>query len=197
MFDTILDAIKNNTPKQIFMDGRGGCGKSFLLNGVLAAVRSLEPGGCVALAMATTGIAANLLLLGRTFHSRLKAPLSPTEESVFNIRGQSTLAELIRMAKLLMIDEATMLHRYQLEALDRTLRDVLEDDRPFGGKTVVLSGDFRQCLPVVPGASRAGTVDICVNRSVLWHHFQMLRLTKNMRVRASNDVRLKTESTLN
>ena len=94
------------------------------------------------------------------------------------------------MAKLLMIDEATMLHRYQLEALDRTLRDLLEDDRPFGGKTLVLSGDFRQCLPVVPGASRAGTVDTCVNRSVLWRHFQLLRLTENMRVRASGDVRL-------
>ena len=71
------------------------------------------------------------------------------------------------------------------------MRDVLEDDRPFGGKTVIFSGDFRQCLPVVPGASRAGTVDICVNRSVLWRHFQVLRLTENMRVRASNDVRLK------
>ena len=78
-------------------------------------------GGRVALAMATTGIAANLLMLGQTFHSRLKAPLSPTEESVFNIRGQSALAELIRMAKLLMADEATMLDCYQLEALDGAL----------------------------------------------------------------------------
>ena len=190
IFDTIIDAVKRDTPKLVFIDGRGGCGKSWVQNAVLAEVRSMEPGGGVALAMATTGIAANLLMLGRTFHSRLKAPLSPTGESVFNIRGQSTLAELIRMAKLLMIDEATMLHRYQLEALDRTLRDVMEDERPFGGKTIVLSGDFRQCLPVVPGASRAGIVDTCVNRSVLWRHFQVLRLTENMRVRASGDVRL-------
>ena len=109
---------------------------------------------------------------------------------MFNIRGQSTLAELIKMSKLLMIDEATMLHRYHLEALDRTLRDILEDERPFGGKTIVLSGDFRQCLPVVPGASRAGTVDTCINRSFLWRHFEVLRLTQNMRVRASGDVRL-------
>ena len=100
------------------------------------------------------------------------------------------MAELIMMAKLLMVDEATMLDRYQLEALDRTLRDVMEDESPFGGKTIVLSGDFRQCLPVVPGASRAGTVDTCINRSFLWRHFEVLRLTQNMRVRASGDVRL-------
>ena len=190
IFDNIKYAVQTMTPKLVFIDGRGGCGKSWVLDAVLAKVRSMEPGGCVAHAMATTGIAANLLMLGRTFHSRLKAPLSPTEESVFNIRGQSALAELIRMAKLLMVDEATMLDRYQLEALDRTLRDVMEDESPFGGKTIVLSGDFRQCLPVVPGASRAGIVDKCLNRSVLWHHFKVLQLTENMRVRASGDVRL-------
>ena len=112
------------------------------MNAVLAAFRSLKPGGCVGLAMATTGIAANLLTLGQTFHSHLEAPLSPSEESVFNIKGQSTLADLIRMSKLLMIDEATMLHCYQLEALDRMLRDVMKDDHLFGGKTIVMSGDF-------------------------------------------------------
>ena len=187
MHDIILSAVDNNAPLQLFIDARGGCGKTFLENGVLAAVRSREPGGCVALAMATTGIAANLLDLGRTFHSRMKAPLTPTEESIFNIKGQSTLAELIRMAKILVIDEATMLHRYQLEALDRTLRDIMNDERPFGGKVLVMSGDFRQCLPVVPGASRAGTVDTCINRSPLWKHFVVLCLKENMRVMASGD----------
>ena len=190
VFDTVVNAVKEETPLQAFIDARGGCGKTFTLNAILAAVRSLKPGGCVALAMATTGIAANLLTLGRTFHSRMKAPLTPTEESMFNITGQSTLAELIRMAKLLIIDEATMLHRYQLEAMDRTLRDIMGNDLPFGGKVLLLSGDFRQCLPVVPGASRAGTVDTCLNRSLLWNKFTVLKLTENMRVRASGDATL-------
>ena len=39
---------------------------------------------------------------------------------------------------------------------------------------------------MVPGASQAGTVD----RSFLWRHFEVLRLTQNMRVRASGDLRL-------
>ena len=109
--------------------------------------------------MATTGIAANLLSLGRTFHSRLKAPLTVTEDSMLQISAQSSLARLLRMSKLLLIDESTMLDRFQLEALDRSLRDLTGNDKvPFGGKILILAGDFRQCLPVVPGANRPGTV---------------------------------------
>ena len=62
-----------------------------------------------------------------------------------------------------------------------------QPDQPFGGKILLLAGDFRQCLPVVPGANRAGTVDHCINQSHLWQHFQVLRLTVNMRVRASGN----------
>lgn len=46
--------------------------------------------------------------------------------------------------------------RWAFEALDKTLRDVMScvingsEDLPFGGKTIVLGGDFRQILPVVP-----------------------------------------------
>ena len=188
VFQTVMDAVKNDEPLQAFIDARGGCGKTYLLNTILAAVRSLEPQGCIALAMATTGIAANLLDLGRTFHSRMKAPLDPKEDSTLAISAQSLLAELIRKTKLLLIDESTMLDRYMLEALDRTLRDILDEpEKVFGGKILILAGDFRQCLPVVPGASRAGTVAHCINQSPLWPHFKILRLTENMRVHASGD----------
>ena len=191
VFNTVLDAVKEEVPLQAFIDARGGCGKTYLLNAILAAVRTLKPEGCVALAMGTTGIAANLLELGRTFHSRMKAPLTPTEDSTLAISGQSQLANLIRMSKLLLIDEATMLDRYMLEALDRTLRDLTnKPDRPFGDKVLILAGDFRQCLPVVPGATRAGIVSHCINQSTLWKKFKILRLTKNMRVHASGDSRL-------
>ena len=188
VFTEVMDAVQNQQSLCVFLDARGGCGKTFLLNAILGAVRCSEPGGCVALAMATTGIAATLLQLGRTFHSRLKALLTPTEESTLQISAQSGLAKLVRMARLLLIDEATMLDRYQLEALDRTLRDLMRpNNQPFGGKILLLAGDFRQCLPVVPGASRAGIVSHCINQSHLWSNFKILQLTENMRIRASGD----------
>ena len=187
IFQNVLRAVKEDRQLLAFIDARGGCGKTYLLNAILAAVRSLEPDGCVALAMATTGIAANLLSLGRTFHSRLKAPLVANENSLLQISAQSNLAKLIKMAKLLLIDESTMLDKFQLEALDRSLRDLIGIDLPFGGKIILLAGDFRQCLPVVPGANRAGTVAHCINRSYLWKLFTIYQLTKNLRVSASGD----------
>ena len=188
VYDATLNAIKSEKQLLLFVDARAGCGKTFVSNLILDETRSLEPEGCVALAMATTGIAANLLHMGRTFHSRMKAPLTPTEESTLQINCQSGLAKLIRMAKLLMIDEATMLDRFQLEAMDRTLRDIMnKPDIPFGGKTLVMTGDFRQCLPVLPGASRARTVNASVNQSPLWKHFKILKLVDNIRVQVNGD----------
>ena len=189
-FNDVMRAVQQKESFLAFIDARGGCGKTFLLNAVLAAVRTLDGDGCVALAMATTGIAANLLSLGRTFHSRLKAPLSVSADSMLQISAQSSLAKLVRMAKLLLIDESTMLDRFQLEALDRSLKDMMSCEKPFGGKIIILAGDFRQCLPVVPGANRAATVRQCINQSYLWKHFDIYHLTENLRVKASGDPKL-------
>ena len=73
--NTVLEAVNQETGLAMFIDARGGTGKTFVLDTIIAAVRCINPdkGGSVALATATTGIAANLLLLGRTFHSRFKA----------------------------------------------------------------------------------------------------------------------------
>jgi hypothetical protein len=58
------------------------------------------------------------------------------------------VAELVRKADLIIWDGAPMMHCRSFEAVDRTLRDLmqLDDaqaiDKIFGGKTVVLGGDF-------------------------------------------------------
>ena len=107
---------------------------------------------------------------------------------MLQISAQSSLAKLVRMSRLFLIDEATMLDRLQLEALDRTLRDLMgKPECPFSGKIIVLAGDFHQCLPVVPHTNSAGTVSHCINQSFLWHNFKILQLTENIRVRASGD----------
>ena len=159
---------------QLYVNAKGGCGKTFLLNGILQTIRGLEPGGCVALAMATTGIAAMLLENGRTFHSRLKAPLNPDDQSMLRILAQSELAKLVQMAKILAIDEVTMLDNLLMAALNRSLQDIMGNNLPFGGKVIVFSGDLRQCLPVVPGASRAGIVERCINQCPLFQHFEVM-----------------------
>merc|ERR1712243_287856 len=140
-------------------------GKTFLLNGLLATVRSLEVGGCVALATATTGKAARHLLKGRTFHSRFKAPLILSDNCKLRIPVQTELAKLIKMAKIILVDEVTMMDNRLLQALNDSLCDIMATDVPFGDKVLVISGDFRQTLPIVKGASRAGIVSRCINHN--------------------------------
>ncbi|XP_046666603.1 uncharacterized protein LOC124358346 [Homalodisca vitripennis] len=41
-----------------------------------------------------------------------------------------------------------------------------------GGVTLLMAGDFRQTLPVVPRGTRADEVKACVKRSVLWPKVQ-------------------------
>jgi ATP-dependent DNA helicase PIF1 len=68
------------------------------------------------------------------------------------------------------------------------MRDILGEtdsscfNRLFGGKTMVLGGDFRQVLPVVEGDSRLDTVDASITNSYLWSHVKILKLTINMRL---------------
>ena len=189
VFEMSMEAIYSENQLALFIDARGGTGKTFVLNAILSAVRIIEAekGGSIALAVGTTGKAANLLQLGRTFHSRFKAPLNPQQDSYLSISVQSSLADLIRRAKVIVMDEAPMLHRYQLEALDRSLQDLTQKNIPFGGKTLILSGDFRQCLPVIPGAGSATVIDAALNRSCLWKLFKVMSLTENMRIRSSGD----------
>jgi len=66
------------------------------------------------------------------------------------------VAELVCKTDLIIWDEAPMMHRQAFKVVDQTLRDLMQlddaqvTDKIFGGKTVVLGGDFRQILPVVP-----------------------------------------------
>ena len=53
-----------------------------------------------------------------------------------------------------------MMSRYVYEAVDRTFRDITGIEVPFGGKLIVLGGDFRQVLPVIPHAGPADVVQL-------------------------------------
>jgi len=67
-------------------------------------------------------------------------------------------------------------------ALDRTLRDFKNNDRPMGGVVILFAGDFRQILPVVPKGTKSDEINACLKSSYLWSYITSLRLTTNMRV---------------
>ena len=163
-YNTIMEVILRKQTMAFFVDGPGGTGKTFLYRALLASLRS---DGHIAIATATSGIAATLLPGGRTAHSRFKIPLIPEASSTCSISKQSDLAELIRRAVVLIWDEAPMVNRRALEALNRTLQDLMEINSPFGGKVLILGGDFRQVLLVIPKGTKAELLDACVVNSPL------------------------------
>ncbi|GKB63328.1 ATP-dependent DNA helicase PIF1-like protein [Tanacetum coccineum] len=144
--------------------------KTFLYKTIMARLRSER---MIVLAVASSGIASLLLPGERTAHSRFIIPLELMKNSTCRIKQNTYLAELMQQVQLIIWDEAPMTHKYAFEALDKTLRDILGYKNPhkrnqlFGGLTVLLGGDFRQILPVIPKGKRADVVHSCINRSQL------------------------------
>ena len=184
VYDAVLEALHLGRGRCLFVDAPGGTGKTFTFNAILGAVRCH---GEIAIAVASSGIAAILLDKGRTFHARFCANLKPAEDQMLNIKAQSTVAQLLRRAKVVLWDEAAMGNKHHLDALDRSLRDFMQNDEPFGGKIIVLGGDYRQTLPIQRKASRAQTLRITLTQSHLWRHFEVFHLMANMRINRLRD----------
>ncbi|XP_028030395.1 uncharacterized protein LOC114243194 [Bombyx mandarina] len=87
-----------------------------------------------------------------------------------------------------------MAHKYSLEALNRTLKDIKNNDKLFGCTLLVLSGDFRQTLPVIPRSTYADEINACLKSSTLWRNVEIVQLKVNMRVQMLQDPSAETFS---
>lgn len=87
-----------------------------------------------------------------------------------------------------------MAHKHSLEALNRTLKDIKNNDKLFGGTLLVLSGDFRQTLPVIPRSTYADEINACLKSSTLWRNVEIVQLKVNMRVQMLQDPSAETFS---
>ena len=133
-FDALCEAVTSGAGGVFFLQGFGGTGKTFLINLVLAKIRA---DGGIALSTASSEIAATLLEGGTTAHSHFKIPIDIHVDSTCNIPTQSHLAELLRETQLVFWDEAPMQHRYTFEAVNRTMKDIRKDPRPFGRSSIL------------------------------------------------------------
>ena len=101
--------------------------------------------GQIALAVATSGVAALLLEGGTTAHFRYKIPIELDEASTCSVTPHSAEGRLIDRAVLTVWDEAPMLNRLGHEATERTVTDIKSASDPsrenslFGGTLAVLA----------------------------------------------------------
>ncbi|GFS16715.1 ATP-dependent DNA helicase PIF1 [Elysia marginata] len=179
--DSFVASALSATSGIFFLDVPGGCGKTFLIQTILATIRSQNK---IVIATVSSGLAATLLSAGRTIHSTFKVPLNLTnvDQPICSIKKGTSLARLIKECCAIVIDEAPMTNKLVFEALHRSLCDITGKNEPMGGIATLLCGDFRQILPVVVGGTRANIVNSCIKSSMLWSCITPLQLRTNMRV---------------
>ncbi|XP_060871669.1 ATP-dependent DNA helicase PIF2-like [Metopolophium dirhodum] len=181
VYDRVMAAVDDNrnVQKMFYVDGPGGTGKTTLYGCLISSLRNRQQ---TVLSVAYTGIAASLMEGGMTVHSTFGLPLGTlTEQSTSSITMQSLRAQRIREASLIVWDEAPMSPGLQFTVVDRLLKDIMGSALPFGGKPILLAGDFRQILPVVRRGNRSSIVMSSIKRHSLWREFEQFRLTRNMR----------------
>lgn len=190
VFNAISDSLYGNpinasyNTNCFFIDAPGGTGKTFVLNALLSLVRSH---GDIALACASSGIAATNFPGGRTVHSRFKVPI-PIYDTSTNDLPQN-VRDLLAQTKLIIVDEAPMQQKEIMEYIDRTLQDINgAQGKTFSGITFVAAGDFRQTAPIIPHASHSQIIAKSLSMSKLWKQFNVLYLTENERINQHKNI---------
>ncbi|GJS17525.1 DNA helicase [Tanacetum coccineum] len=186
---------QKNDSELLFVYGHGGTGKPFLWKTIISTLRSQ---GKIVLAVTSSGIASLLLPSGRIAHSRFKLPLELTEEFLCRITKNTQLGKLLAHTDLIIWDEAPMNDRRYFEALDRSLRDIVNTPSSlFGGKLILLGGYFWQTLLVKKEASKMEVIAPCISESALWPSFKVFKLKQNMRLARPDIISLEERSLVN
>ncbi|XP_076923355.1 uncharacterized protein LOC143585454 [Bidens hawaiensis] len=126
-----------------FVYGYGGTGKTYLWKTLSASIRS---NGEIVLNVASSVIAYLLLEGGRTAHSRFLIPINLTEDSQCQVKGNTDVSELLKKTSLIIWDEAPMIHKHAFEALDRTLKDVMNVDLANTSGSLLENGTRNDCV---------------------------------------------------
>jgi ATP-dependent DNA helicase PIF1 len=128
---------------------------------------------------------------GRTTHSIFGIPYNLEEHSSSSISFGDKRALILIKATLIIVDEASMASANMVNLIDRLLRELMNNRRvPFGGKTILFAGDFRQTLSIVQYGKEAEIIANCFKNASTWGEMIKFELTENMRANA-NEIEFK------
>jgi PIF1-like helicase len=97
---------------------------------------------------------------------------------------------ILHCSDLIIWDEASLIHEDVADTVNRTLQDIMSDYRPFGGKTVLFTGDFKQLLPVVRGGRGD---DHTLQQCAWWPTVRRIVFSRNFRAAEDDDFALLLE----
>lgn len=134
------------TGANVFLTGEPGAGKTFVINSY---INWLSRAGVSVAVTASTGIAATHVG-GMTIHSwsgiGVRDTLTPYD--LEQIAGKEVVVKRVKKAKVLVIDEISMLDGRVLDMIDKVCQTVRQNSQAFGGLQVVFVGDFFQLPPI-------------------------------------------------
>ncbi len=177
----------------ILIHGSGGTGKSKLIKVICAFgeyyFRKIHPGSPdkpVIIKTAPTGKAASNID-GFTLHSTFNFKFG-NDFSSLSDQARDSMRDIMSNLKLLIIDEISMVKADMLYILDRRLREVTTNQRPFGNIGMVILGDLMQLKPVLGaltfGQPKQPQFKLSYLIEPIFDLFEVIELTTNHRQNA-------------
>lgn len=162
MLSETQEIIFNNylEGSNIFITGPGGCGKTYLIKHIVNHARQNNKNVSVC---AMTGCAAYLLDCGATtLHkwSQLGLANRSFTDNIRFIYNNLNRRTAWATTKLLIIDEVSMMSKFMFDLIDAIGKKVHNNNKPFGGIQIILSGDFYQ-LPPIQNNIDVSTKEFC------------------------------------
>lgn len=167
----------------LILIGEARTGKSYLINAIRALLNNTRA------IPATTGKAA-YNIQGVTIHSLLKLPVGPRGNKDLTGQNLSRLQESLKDVKYIIIDEYSMLGQVTFGWIDKRHKQITGNgDQPFGGISLLLTGDPGQLLRVAenPLYHAKPNNDMKEQGFVAYRMFEkVIKLTVNQRVQGAD-----------
>ena len=174
-----------------FLGGSAGTGKSYLVKSLIKLVtqyfNTLPGEKCdVArvLSIAPTGKAAHLIR-GNTIHSAFALPINQFSGIIPQLSSEiaASLRNNFIHLKLIILDEVSMVGKRLLAQLNTRLKQIMGNNKDFGGLPVIIVGDIKQLSPVRDSALFSSKNLTLQNLGSfrLWRLFKYYELTEIMR----------------
>lgn len=117
-----FDHHSSSTSRLFLLDGPGGTGKKIVTKGIQG---FLQLGNKNVIAVVTSAVAAQLLRGGWTAHYSFKIPIPCSESDTRNFPTEGQLTTNLTNVDLIILEEVVMAQRYWIDAVDRTIGDLI------------------------------------------------------------------------